>query len=188
MAGVPAKVHNLFPAGTCNALWRLERSSARKLNMTTSSAASQAQLKTIRAKAHPSCVVCSPSNPAGLGLEFTVQDDGSVCARFAGHAGLEGFEGFLHGGIIATLLDAAMTNCLFAHGLVAMTAELSVRYRKPVLSGQALILRARITHSRPPLHLLAAELEQEDCIRAIASAKFLQCDARDGPSQDADRE
>ena len=74
-----------------------------------------------------------------------------------------------------------MTNCLFAQGSVAMTAELKVRYRKPVLIGQEMIIRAWITRSQPPLHLLEAELKQEGCIKAIASAKFLQ------PNDRADR-
>jgi hypothetical protein len=28
--------------------------------------------------------------------------------------------------MVSTLLDAAMTNCLFAHGCIAVTAELTV--------------------------------------------------------------
>ena len=113
--------------------------------MTTSTASSQTRLKTVRTQAHPYCVVCSQSNPLGLGLEFTVHDDGSVSASLHGHFALEGFQGCLHGGMIASLLDGAMTNCLFAQGLVAMTAELKVRYRKPVLIGQEMTIRAWIT-------------------------------------------
>ena len=110
--------------------------------MPTSAAASQAQLDTARAMAHPFCLVCSQSNPMGLGLKFNSHDDGSVSTSFLGHFALEGFQGCLHGGLIASLLDGAMTNCLFARGLVAMTAELKVRYRKPVLIGQ------EMTHPR----------------------------------------
>src|ERR1035437_3200852 len=103
--------------------------------MTTLTPGSQAGLKSTRTQAHPFCLVCSQSNPLGLGLEFTVHDDGSVSTSFLGHSALEGFQGFLHGGMIASLLDGAMTNCLFAHGHVAMTGELKVRYREPVVIG-----------------------------------------------------
>ena len=156
--------------------------------MTTPTASSQTRLKTARAKAHPFCLVCSQSNPLGLGLDFTVHDDGSVSASFLGHSALEGFQGFLHGGMIASLLDGAMTNCLFARGHVAMTAELKVRYRKPVLIGQEMTLRAWITRSQPPLHLLEAELKQEDCIKAIASAKFMERNEKNNCRHDAGRE
>jgi len=124
----------------------------------------------------------------GLGLEFTVHDDGSVSASLHGHPALEGFGGCLHGGMIASLLDGAMTNCLFAHGRVAMTGDLRVRYRKPVLVGQEMIIRAWITDSQPPLHLLEAELKQEGCIKAIASAKFMERNERDNCRHDAGRE
>jgi acyl-coenzyme A thioesterase PaaI-like protein len=156
--------------------------------MTKPTTSSQTRLKTARAKAHPFCLVCSQSNPLGLGLEFAVHDDGSVSAPFLGHSALEGFEGFLHGGMIASLLDGAMTNCLFAHGHVAMTGELKVRYRKPVIIGQGMLLRAWITWSQPPLHLLEAELKQEGCIKAIASAKFVERNERDNCSHHTGRE
>ena len=141
--------------------------------MIAATESNQPKLKTVRTHNHPYCVVCSQSNPLGLGLQFNVHDDGSVSASFLGHFALEGFEGCLHGGMIASLLDGAMTNCLFAQGRVAMTAELKVRYHKPVLIGHEMIIRARVTRSQPPLHLLQAELQQEDCIKATASAKFL---------------
>jgi len=140
------------------------------------------RLKAIRAEAHPYCVVCSQSNPAGLGVQFTVRDNGSVSASFIGHAGLEGYQGCLHGGLIASLLDGAMTNCLFAHGYVALTAELKVRYRKPVLIGVEMTIQARILRSQNPLHLLEAELEQEGCVKVIASAKFCEPDESAGHS------
>ena len=156
--------------------------------MTTSTAASQTLLKTARAKAHPFCLVCSQSNPLGLGLEFTAQDDGSVSAVFLGHPGLEGFQGLLHGGMIASLLDGAMTNCLFARGRVAMTAELKVRYRKPVFIGQQMTIHAWITGSQAPLYLLEAELKQEGCTKAVASAKFLERNERADHGHHAGRE
>jgi len=69
--------------------------------MTQSTTSSQTRLNAARSQSHPFCLVCSQSNPLGLGLEFAVHDDGSVTASFLGHPALEGFEGFLHGGIKA---------------------------------------------------------------------------------------
>jgi hypothetical protein len=50
-------------------------------------------------------------------LEFTVNADGSVSASLHGHFAPEGFQGFLHGGMITSLLDGEMTNCLPALAL-----------------------------------------------------------------------
>jgi len=93
---------------------------------------------------------------------------------FHPNAGLEGYEGLLHGGMTASLLDGIMTNCLFAHGIVALTAELKVRYREPVAIGPEISLRAWIVQRHPPLYLLKAELIQEGCVRATALAKFME--------------
>jgi uncharacterized protein (TIGR00369 family) len=134
----------------------------------------QTQLKAIQAGVHPFCWVCSGSNPYGLALEFDVNDDGSVTASFTGNPAVEGFQGLLHGGMIASLLDGAMTNCLFAHGLVAVTAELKVRYRKPVVTGCEMVVRAWMEKPCPPLYLMRAELNQEGCVKATAVAEFME--------------
>ena len=131
-------------------------------------------MQSLQAQAHPFCMVCGQSNPFGLGLKFVCEDDGSVAARFLGHPALEGFQGMLHGGAIASLLDGAMTNCLFAHGSAAMTGRLNVRYREPVMIGEEMHIRAWITRSAPPLHLLAAELRQGNRLKAAATAKFME--------------
>ncbi len=131
-------------------------------------------LAAVRAEAHPFCLVCSQSNPRGLGLEFALQTDGSVSTEYISHAALEGYSGLLHGGVIAAMLDGAMTNCLFARGLQAVTGELTVRYRYPIAVGEAITLRAWLDESMPPLHLLQAELQQAGCVKAAATAKFME--------------
>ena len=119
-------------------------------------------------------MVCGQSNPFGLGLKFICEEDDSVTATFLGHPALEGFQGFLHGGMIASVLDGAMTNCLFARGCVAMAGALNVRYREPVVIGEEMRIRGWVERSSPPLHLLAAELKQGGRVKAAATAKFVE--------------
>jgi acyl-coenzyme A thioesterase PaaI-like protein len=144
------------------------------MNTPESNTLEETRFKAIQSEVHPFCMVCGQSNPFGLGVKFKSETDGSVTATFLGHAALEGFEGCLHGGMIASLLDGAMTNCLFAHGCVAMTGELRVRYREPVQVGEEMSVRAWIKHSLPPLHILAAELKQGGRVKATATAKFME--------------
>ena len=132
------------------------------------------QLKALQARFHPFCLVCSGSNPYGLGLAFAPGGNGELHATFNANAGLEGYEGLLHGGMTASLLDGVMTNCLFLHGVTALTAELKVRYREPVTIGPEVSLCARIEQKHPPLYLMTAELIQEGRVRATASAKFME--------------
>ncbi len=132
------------------------------------------QVKAIRVRAHPRCVVCSPAHPTGLGQTYALQPDGSVESTFAGSEVFEGYSGLLHGGVTAALLDGAMTNCLFAHGVEALTAELTVRYRDSVAAGVPMTTRACLVESHGRLHLLRAELRQEGRVKATARGKFLE--------------
>ena len=132
------------------------------------------RLKATRVRVHPRCVVCSSTNPMGLGQEFALQPDGSVESTFAGSEMFEGYSGLLHGGVTAALLDGAMTNCLFAHGIEALTAELTVRYREPVAVRGKITTSARLVESHGRLHLLRAELRQDGRVKATALGKFVE--------------
>jgi acyl-coenzyme A thioesterase PaaI-like protein len=136
--------------------------------------AATAQLAHVQATAHPFCFACSSSNPMGLALRYIVATDGSVSASFLGNCALESYPGVLHGGLVATLLDGAMTNCLFAHGVRAMTAELKVRYHDPVLSAEELHIRAWLESTRHGIWSLRATLTQNGSVKARAQAKFLK--------------
>jgi uncharacterized protein (TIGR00369 family) len=128
----------------------------------------------LRNASHPGCVVCCPSNEHGLGLTFCIVDDGIVEASFSCDNVFHGYRATLHGGVISTLLDGAMTNCLFAHGYTAVTAELNVRFRHPVDTDHPAPVRAWITSSRQPVHELNAELIQGGQVKATGKAKFLE--------------
>jgi len=134
----------------------------------------QAGFQHVRAQAHSNCVVCSRSNGRSLCLKFAASDDGGVQARFDCDKAFEGYAGMLHGGVIASLLDGAMTNCMFAHGVPAVTAELNVRFRHAVIIGRSATVRAWVERSSPPLHVLRAEVVQGDQLRATASGKFME--------------
>jgi acyl-coenzyme A thioesterase PaaI-like protein len=135
-------------------------------------------LNAFRAEWHGRCLSCGNHNNQGLRLEFAVQETGLVATTLGCDAFYKGFPGFPHGGIIAKLLDAAMTNCLFAHGLVGMTGELKVRYHHPVRIGKAAHASAWLERSSHRLHGLQAELEQEGVSKAVAAGRFLETDLK----------
>lgn len=122
---------------------------------------------------HPRCVLCGPHNPWSLGLEFQADPDGSVQTTFRGHERLQGYEGILHGGVIASLLDAAMTHCLFHHGVHAVTAALDIRFKEAVPLKVPLLVRAHPRSMRPSLFRLEAEIIWEDRVLASAEARFM---------------
>jgi acyl-coenzyme A thioesterase PaaI-like protein len=107
-------------------------------------------------------------------LEFVLLTDGSVQAAFDCGEAFQGYPGLLHGGIVCSLLDGAMTNWLYAHGQRGVTGELKVRFQDPVTTGHKAIVRAWIDYSSPPLHVLKAELIQDEQVKANATGKFME--------------
>ena len=122
---------------------------------------------------HPRCVLCGPQNPWSLGLQFLPSEDDWVQTTFRGHERLQGYEGILHGGVIASLLDAAMTHCLFHHGVHAVTAALDIRYMEAVPLEVPLVVKARPVSMRPTLYRLQAQVEWEGRVLASAEARFM---------------
>ena len=128
----------------------------------------------IKHRLHGGCVACGDNNPAGLRLKFEAQPDGSVKAAAFCARELTGYDGLLHGGVTALMLDSAMTNCLFAAGITALTAEMTVKYKATVSIGRAVTLTAKIEKDQDPLFLVGAQLLQDGLLKASAQAKFLR--------------
>jgi acyl-coenzyme A thioesterase PaaI-like protein len=109
-------------------------------------------------------------------LCFGLDEDDVTSARFQADPRLQGYEGILHGGMIAALLDSAMTHCLFHQGVRAVTGDLRVRFKRPISCRAELVIRAWILTSRPPLYRLRAEICNEGSVMAWGEAKFLRQD------------
>lgn len=106
-------------------------------------------------------------------LDFRDAGEGRVRATFDCAKIFEGYPGYLHGGIISTVLDSAMTNCLFAQGHRAVTAELAVKYRAPVSLERAAVIEAHAARDMYPLFIMEASLAQDGQTKATATAKFI---------------
>lgn len=129
---------------------------------------------------HPNCVVCGSGNICGLNLEFEIERDLSVRADFVFSEEYEGYRGVIHGGIISTILDGAMCNCMFANGKVAVTAEMTVRYRQAVVIGERAEVRARMTRRCGPLYFVEAQVTQNGQIKTTAKSKYYDKEKREG--------
>ena len=94
------------------------------------------------------CFGCSPHNDRGLRLTFLQNDDGTIESHIEVPAHLVGPPGTVHGGIQAALLDEVMgmtaNASLERQATLAVTAELRLKYRRPVPLGQTLVVRGRL--------------------------------------------
>jgi uncharacterized protein (TIGR00369 family) len=107
------------------------------------------------------CFGCGEANPVGLHLEFFLAEDNSVVCFATIPDTYEGPRGYLHGGIIATLLDEAMSKSLRARGVVAMTRHMEVDYLRPVPSGAPLRLEGHLSHNEGRKHWAQARIVDE---------------------------
>lgn len=91
------------------------------------------------------CFGCGPDNPQGLHLTFTTVGEGAVQATFTPLPHHQGFQGTLHGGIIASLLDETTAwAVMLTLGRMAATASLAVTYCRPTPMDGPLTILGRI--------------------------------------------
>lgn len=96
------------------------------------------------------CFVCGEKNR--YGLQATFQTNSDLLCSFGSVVLAENFQGWgniVHGGILAALLDEACIYAAMSIGKQAVTAELQIRYRKPVPCGcQVTLFGEVITHRK----------------------------------------
>lgn len=141
--------------------------------------------------AHNRCFGCGPANATGLRLEFLIASDGAVVSLPVVPDTFEGHPGYLHGGIIATLLDEAMSKAVRALGQPSMTRKMEVEYLRPVPSGAPLRIEGRVVRSEGRKHWAEAVIvNAEETALARAKGLFIEVQpkakkraARDGRPQ-----
>lgn len=93
------------------------------------------------------CFGCGPANPQGLHLTFTTDTSDPAAITATCHFQLdrmhEGPPGHIHGGIVAALLDEAMSKLNRPLNVLAMTRHMEIDYLRPVPLYQPLVLIGR---------------------------------------------
>ncbi|HXZ19280.1 MAG TPA: PaaI family thioesterase [Candidatus Acidoferrales bacterium] len=89
------------------------------------------------------CFGCGEANVGGMHLPFS-RDEAArrVIGEFRLGDRYQGAPGIVHGGIVALVLDEALSKVSKFFGLRAVTAELQVEYLRPVRTGQDLRVEA----------------------------------------------
>ncbi|MEI8635053.1 PaaI family thioesterase [Vibrio sp. PP-XX7] len=108
------------------------------------------------------CAVRLRKNPSSLGLIFHAESDHMVFSQFKVCAQHQGYNGLLHGGIAASLADAAMTHCLFYQGVKGLTAELNMRFHHPIQLGDLVDIYAELNQVRRHIYQLSSRLMVND--------------------------
>ena len=89
------------------------------------------------------CYVCGQSHPRGLRIRFFMGEFGQVQAWFRPDAAQTGYEDTVHGGVISALLDELLGwPVALQTGRMAYTAELTVRFVRPIKTGRTYLATA----------------------------------------------
>ena len=116
--------------------------------------------------AQHSCFGCGELSEVGLRLKFATNSRAEAVCRFQMPAHAQGPHGYTHGGLIATVLDEAMSKAIHASpeatGLMAMTRHFEVDYLRPVPLGAALVARGRQVRVEGRKHFTEATLTDGD--------------------------
>ena len=119
------------------------------------------------------CFVCGNDNRHGLRATF--QSNGDLMCSFGSVLLGETFQGWgqiVHGGILAALLDEACIYAVMSLGQQAVTAELQVRYRKPVPCGQVVTLFGEVLKHRRQVVMARSRLVLAGEVYAEAEARL----------------
>lgn len=123
------------------------------------------------------CFGCGLQNPTGLRLRFFLGEDGAVVCHTRLARRFSGPPGHAHGGVIATLLDEAMSKANRARGVIAMTRHMEVEYLRPVPLAAAIILTARHVSATGRRHHTEAQIADDSGhVLATAKAVFVAID------------
>ena len=130
---------------------------------------------------HNACFGCGPANPQGLRIRSFPEGD-DVVAEWSAQPYHEAFSGMLNGGIIGALLDCH-SNWTAAYYLMrragaeappcTVTAEYSVKLRRPTPSAAAVRLRARVVESSDDRAVVESSLESQGQVCATGRGTFV---------------
>jgi acyl-coenzyme A thioesterase PaaI-like protein len=125
----------------------------------------------------PNCLVCGRTNPHGLHLALHVDPNtGIVTTELTPTRDHIGFEGIIHGGLLATVLDEAMVWAATWSGKrFCVCGEMCVRFRESAAVDEALIVTAKIDQARKKLITTTGEVRRasDNTLLATATGKYV---------------
>jgi len=135
-------------------------------------------VKTLTPRAENHCFGCGAANGRGMQLTFEQDDERQrIVGRFRLGKDYEGGSGFLHGGIIATLIDEAMGKVNRFRETLAVTAELNVEYHRPVPVDALIVVEAfEARHEGRDLHHECEIRNEAGKLLARGRGRFVQVD------------
>ena len=125
---------------------------------------------------YPYCFVCGDKNKIGLKVAF-FYEKGKAKAQYTPTPEFEGYKDILHGGILSTLLDEVMIYSIIAEGIITITVQMEVKFKKPAKIGEKLFLEGQITEDKGKILFTEGKIfKQDGTIIAESKGKFFRAE------------
>ena len=105
------------------------------------------------------CFGCGPENAEGLQMAFSPAGGESVC-EYEVPARYQSWQGVVHGGMVALMLDEAVGWAAWHAERPGVTGRMEVRYRQPLRIGERVRVVGRVDRVRRSLVYASARIER----------------------------
>jgi uncharacterized protein (TIGR00369 family) len=123
------------------------------------------------------CFLCGTKNEKGLKLDFSYPEPGQAETQCIIPDYFSGWKKITHGGFLAMLLDETMAHACLSKNILAVTANMSVRYIKPVYVGNTVTVKAEIREINGRLIYVGGEiLDKHNNKISSSSGRFMSID------------
>ena len=124
------------------------------------------------------CFGCGAQNRIGMRLRFFVDEQGAAVSTLRVPRRFQGPHGFVHGGVIASMLDEAMSKAIHASAegakVMALTRKMETEYLRPTPLGVQLTLRGQQDRVEGRKHFCSGTLSTvEGHLLARGTALFI---------------
>jgi uncharacterized protein (TIGR00369 family) len=137
---------------------------------------------------YPHCFVCGDKNKIGLKVAFFF-DEGKAKAQYTPTREFEGYKDILHGGILSALLDEVMIYSIIAQGIITVTVQMEVKFKKPAKIGETLFLEGQITEDKGKILFTKGKIfKQNGTIIAESKGKFFRAEGEKKKELEANRD
>jgi uncharacterized protein (TIGR00369 family) len=97
------------------------------------------------------CFCCGKDNKKGLRLTISYPEKGAAETRLTVPEYFQGWRKLTHGGFLSTILDEVMAHACLGIARHAVTAEITVKFQKPVETGSRIHAVGRVTAAKGKL-------------------------------------
>ncbi|XP_006168458.1 acyl-coenzyme A thioesterase THEM4 [Tupaia chinensis] len=117
----------------------------------------------------------------GLGFEYVMfynNAEERVVCLFQGGPYLQGAPGFIHGGAIATMIDATVGMTALIAGGIVMTANLNINYKRPIPLCSVVVINSQLDKVEGRKYFVSCKVQSVDekTLHSEATSLFIKLD------------